>query len=174
MGFHRHSTFRWVKVFHSETEKEMHPEESKKHPIHNLSYIYFDVATPTKMAHSMPEPLLKKVFGKEREFIKIGGVQVLVPSAKVLVEMKLKSAPERTDSFKRTKDIADLYALLEGNPDLWRVKNGVRIKPKGLDKKLAEKFKGKLAKFRLDGTIAGAANMVNVSQGKISAVLDKI
>jgi len=120
MGFHAHSSFRWVKIFHSETEKELHLEESKKHPIYNLSFIYFDIATPTKAQHSMPEPLLKKVFGKEKQFIKIKGIEVMIPSTKILVEMKLKSAPERSDAFKRAKDIADLYALLNSNSELWQ------------------------------------------------------
>lgn len=174
LGFHRHSTFRWVKVFHSETEKELHPEESKKHPLYNLSYIYFDIATPTKLQHSMPEPLLKKVFGKEKEFIKIKGIEVMIPSAKILVEMKLKSASERNDAFKRAKDIADLYTLLDSNSDVWETKKGVRAKTKGLDVKLVEKFKGKLARFKLDGTIAAAANMINVNRDKITELLDKI
>lgn len=174
MGFHPHSTFRWVRIFHSETEKELGLEESKKHPIHNLSYIYFDIATPTKIDHSMPEPLLKKVFKNEKEHVKIKGIQVMVPSPKILVEMKLKSIPGRSDAFKRTKDIADLYALLENNPSLWVVKNGQRIKTRGLDKKLAKGFKEKLERFKIDGTIAAAATMLKIGQEKLTDLLEKI
>ncbi|MFH0969949.1 MAG: hypothetical protein V1776_00600 [Candidatus Diapherotrites archaeon] len=174
MGFHPHSTFRWVRIFHSETEKELDLEESKKHPIHNLSYIYFDIATPTKIMHSMPEPLLKKVFKKEKEHVKIKGIQVMVPSPKILVEMKLKSIPRRSDAFKKTKDIADLYALLENNPELWVVKNGQRIKTTGLDKKLAKGFKEKLERFKIDGTIAASATMLKIGQDKLSDLLEKI
>ncbi|MFA4855914.1 MAG: hypothetical protein WC634_05010 [archaeon] len=174
MGFHPHSTFRWVKIFHSDTEKELDLEESKKHPIHNLSYIYFDIATPVKIGHSMPEPLLKKVFKKEKEHIKIKDIQVMVPSSKILIEMKLKSIPGRSDSFKRTKDIADLYALLENSPSLWIVKNGQRTKTKGLNKKLAKGFKEKLERFKIDGTIAASATMLKIGQDKLTDFLEKI
>ena len=174
MGFHPHSTFRWVKIFHSDTEKEIGMEESKKHPIHNLSYIYFDVATPTKIGHSMPEPLLKKVFKKENGRIKIRDIRVMVPSPKILVEMKLKSALGRSDAFKRAKDIADLYALLENNAGFWLVKEGRRIKTKGLNRKLCQKFKEKLERFKIDGTVAAAAAMLKIGQDKLADLLEKI
>jgi len=174
MGFHPHSTFRWVKIFHSGTEKELGVEESKKYPIYELSYIYFDVATPAKTKHTMPEPLLKKVFGKENERVKIKDIQVMVPSSGVLVEMKLKSTPGRTDAFKRTKDIADLYDLLENNPRLWIAKKGYRIKTRGLNKKLVQRFKEKLERFKIDGTIAAAATMLNTDQNRLANLLEKV
>jgi len=174
MGFHPHSTFRWVKIFHCETEKELGLEESKKHPIHNLSYIYFDVATPTKIGHSMPEPLLKKVFKNEKDHVKINDIQVMVPSPKILIEMKLKSILGRSDAFKRTKDIADLYALLENNLGLWFVKNGQRIKTKNLNRKLAKGFEEKLERFKIDGTIAASATMLKIGQDKLADLLEKI
>jgi hypothetical protein len=174
MGFHPHSTFRWVKIFHSDTEKELGIEESKKYPIYDLSYIYFDIATPAKTGHTMPEPLLKKVFGKEKERVKIKDIKVMVPSSKVLAEMKLKSIPERTDSFKKTKDVADLYALLENNPSLWIAKKGHRTKTKGLNKKLVQKFREKLERFKIDGTIAAAATMLNTDQNRLTGLLEKI
>jgi len=173
-GFHPHSTFRWVKVFHSETEKELGMEESKKHPIYNLSYIYFDIATPTKIGHSMPEPLLKKVFRKEKEHVKINGIMVMVPSPRVLIEMKLKSIPGRSDTFKRTKDIADLYALLDSHAELWAIKEGKRVKTKGLDKKLLRKFREKLERFKIDGTIAASATMLKTDQNNLTGLLEKI
>ena len=174
MGFHRHSTFRWVKIFHSETEQELHPEESKKHPIHNLSYVYFDLATPTPCPHAMPEPLLKKVYQGEKTRIKVKGVPILVPAAKVLIEMKLKAAPERTDAFKRTKDVADLYALLNSHPELWVVKQGQRARTKGLDPKLVRTFKQKLDRFKTDGTLADAAGMLRIDQNRLTELLERI
>ncbi len=174
MGFSPHSTFRWVRVFHSETEKELGMEESKKHPIYNLSYIYFDIATPTKIRHSMPEPLLKKVFRKEKEHVKIKDIKVMVPSSKVLIEMKLKSIPGRSDAFKRTKDIADLYALLNNRTELWAIKEGKLVKTKGLDKKLLQKFREKLERFKMDGTIAASAIMLKTDQNNLTDLLEKI
>lgn len=174
MGFAPHSTFRWMKIFHSETKKELSQEESKKHPIYNLSYVYFDTATPTKIKHTMPEPLLKKVLKKENRFVKFKGLQILVPSPKAMVEMKLKSSPQRTDSFKRTKDISDLYALVDAYEELWQTKKGERTKTKGLNKALLKKFKGTLSKFRIDGTIAGAVNMLNKDQNTIADLLEKM
>lgn len=174
MGFHPHSTFRWVKIFHSETEKELGLEESKKHPIYNLSYIYFDIATSVKMEHSMQEPLLKKIFEKEKGHVKIKDIQVMVPSAKILVEMKLKSIPERSDTFKRTKDVADLYALLNNHHELWMVRIGELVKPKGLDKRLVQKFKEKFERLKIDGTIAATATMLKTDQNQLISLLEKI
>jgi len=174
MGFHPHSTFRWVKIFHSDTEKELDLEESKKHPIHNLSYVYFDIATPVKIRHSMPESLLKKVFRKEKQHVKIKDIQVMVPSLKILVEMKLKSIPGRSDAFKRTKDIADLYALLNNHHELWVIKEGEFVKTKGLDKRLVQKFKEKLERFKIDGTIAASATMLKTGQSQLADLLEKI
>lgn len=174
LGFHAHSTFRWVKIFHSETENELGLEESKKHPMHNLSYVYFDIAAPSKMDHSMPEPLLKKALSKENMIIKINGISVMVPTAKAIIEMKLKSSPSRTDSFKRSKDLADLYSLLENSPEVWETKDGTRIRAKPLDKKLVKKFKGKLERFRVDGSIASASSMLGTEQGKILALFGKV
>ena len=167
MGFHRHSTFRWAKYFDSETEKELTIEQVRTHPSYNTSTIYFDIATPAKIAHTMPEPLLKKVFGKERQFIKIKGIEVMVPSQKVLIEMKLKSSPERTDTFKRTKDIADLFMLLKSHPEILTTKNGT-------DKKITQKFRGNVARFKGDGTTAGAAIMLKTDQNRLIELLEKI
>jgi len=174
MGFHPHSTFRWVKIFHSHTEKELSLKESKKHAIYDLSYVYFDIATPVKTRHAMPEPLLKKVFGKENEHVKIKDINVMVPSSKVLIEMKLKSIPGRKDAFKRTKDVADLYALLESDSRLWIVNKGQRTKTKGLNKKLVQKFKEKLERFKIDGTIVASATILRLDQNKLTDLLEKI
>lgn len=174
LGFYPHSTFRWVKVFHSDTEKELGIEESKKYPIYELSYIYFDIATPVKTKRTMSEPLLKKVFRKEKESVKIKDIQVMIPSQKVLAEMKLKSVCERTDAFKRTKDIVDLYALLENTPSIWIARKGFRAKTKGLNKKFVQNFKEKLERFKIDGTIANAAILLNTDQNNLAGLLENI
>lgn len=174
MGFHRHSTFRWAKYFDSDSEKELTMEQAKTHPIYETSTIYFDIATPIKIMHMMPEPLLKKVFGKEKQFISISGINVMVPNPITLIRMKLKSAPERNNEFKRTKDIADLYALLENHPELWALKEGQKEKPKNLEKKPAQKFREKLAVFKKDGTIVASAAMLKIDEKKLARLLEKI
>lgn len=174
MRFHPHSMFRWVKIFHSETEKELSLDESKKYPIYELSYVYFDLATPTKHPHVMPEPLLKKVFKKENRVLEIRGIKVMVPTKKIMVEMKLKSSIERTDSFKRAKDIADLYDLLNSTPDCWITKKGQRTKTKNLNPALVKKFKEKTERFKTDGTIAYAADLLKTDENKIIELLEKI
>ncbi|MDO8634599.1 MAG: hypothetical protein Q7K34_04880 [archaeon] len=173
LGFWPHSTFRWVKIFHSETEKELSDEESKKHPIHNLSYVYFDIATPTPQQHAMPEPLLKKVFEKEKRFIEIHGTRVMIPTPKILVEMKLKSSVERTDLFKRAKDVADLYGLLNSNPEFWVYQKGQKAKTRGLNPKLVKKFKEKVRRFKIDGTTQLAAELIKTNENKITELIEK-
>lgn len=174
MGFHPHSTFRWAKIFHSENEKELGIEESKKYPLYDLSYVYFDVAAPSKAGHSMPEPILEKVLKKENMLVKINGVGIMVPTPKAIVEMKLKSAVSRTDPFKRSKDLADLYALLENSPELWEIKGGARTGTKLVDKKPIKKFRKSLQRFRIDGSIAAASSMLGADQGKITSLFEKL
>ena len=174
MGFHPHSTFRWARYFDSETERELSLIETKTHPFHFTSIIYVDIATPIKMEHVMPEPLLKKVFEKERAYIQINDIQIMVPSSKILIQMKLKSTPERRDSFKRTKDIADLYALLNSDPRSWLIENGHRIRTKGLNKKAVQKFKEKLERFTIDGTISNASTMLKTDPNKVIDLLQKL
>jgi hypothetical protein len=99
---------------------------------------------------------------------------VMVPSPRVLIEMKLKSIPGRSDTFKRTKDIADLYALLDSHAELWAIKEGKRVKTKGLDKKLLRKFREKLERFKIDGTIAASATMLKTDQNNLTGLLEKI
>lgn len=174
MRFHPHSTFRWTKIFHSETEKELSLEESKKYPIHKLSYVYFDLATATKHPHAMPEPLLKKVFKKENQTIEIHKIKVMVPTKKIMIEMKLKSSIERTDSFKRAKDVADLYGLLNSTPGFWIAKQGQRTKTKNLDPAIVKKFKEKIERFKTDGTIAYAASLLKTDENRITELLEKL
>lgn len=174
LGFHRHSTFRWAQYFDSDSERELSLEESKKHPLYDTSTIYFDIAVPGKVEHTMPEPLLKRVFAGEKELINIRGVEVMVPSTRILTEMKLKSAPQRSDVFKRTKDIADIYGLLDSDNSLWIEKNGQRIKTTRLNKKSIETFRQKIPKFKIDRTLTASANMLNIDEKKLTELLEKI
>ena len=59
------------------------------------------------------EPLLSRVFvGKECVEIEAYGARILMPTPQLLMEMKIKSFPDRTKDDKRTKDLADICALL--------------------------------------------------------------
>ncbi|MFH0955234.1 MAG: hypothetical protein V1777_03965 [Candidatus Micrarchaeota archaeon] len=174
LGFQPHSTFRWSKFFHSETEQELSGEESKKHPSHNISPVFFDIATPVKTKHSMPEPLLKKVYAGQKETFSLSGVNVMVPSPKILVEMKLGSSIERPDPFKRAKDLVDLYNLLDCFSDLWAVNNNERIKVKNIPAKKIKKFKAKLDQFRTDGTLNDAATLARNTPARMYSLFQKM
>lgn len=90
----------------------------------------------------------------------------MVPSAKTLIEMKLKSIPNRTDSFKRTKDVADLYDLLQTHREL--------IERKEISRPLVKKFKNKLEEYKTNGTISGAVAMLNTEEYRVNELLEKL
>ncbi|MFH1752099.1 MAG: hypothetical protein ABH821_04145 [archaeon] len=173
LGFLPHSTFRWVKYFNRLTGKELTVEESKKIAIHELVPIYFDVSSYIKIKHSMFLPELKEVLVKENKIVNWKGIKIMVPTIKAMVELKLKSVVERIDSFKRAKDLADLYALTETDYSVWETKNNERFKLKKIDRKIIENFKQNLEMFRLDGSLNNVSTTLAVNINQIIAVLEK-
>ena len=56
---------------------------------------------------------MSRVFeGTDVARVKIAEVDVLTPSASLLMQMKARSLPDRTQDDKRTKDLMDLCALV--------------------------------------------------------------
>ena len=109
----------------------------------------------------------KKVFEGDLAHVKIKGTLVMVPSAKTLIEMKLKSVVNRNDAFKRTKDLVDLHGLLDSHKEL------LSAKPK-IESKLLGPFRKKLIQFRTDGTIASAADLSHKNQYDLFELLEKL
>jgi hypothetical protein len=83
---------------------------------------------------------------------------------KTLIEMKLSSVGERTDDFKKSKDVADLFMLLYNEPELLTSADG----------KLRREFKTKLNDLKTRGNIADAASMLGVPVNVVLRTLEKI
>ncbi len=164
-GFKPHSTFRWAKFIHRSTGREMSSAGAGKVPQYDLCVVFVDVAAPKHPdKRVMNQLLLRKVFRGESKRIKLDGVRVMVPSEKVMAEMKLSSAGERGDRFKKSKDIADLFMLLYNKPRLL----------KATDKKLRKGFKLNLEGFRISGNLADASTMIGVPTTVILRTLNKL
>lgn len=112
---------RLVQHYHITTRKGLTLEESKKIPTYDMFNLYVDpiVDRVTPNIKSMlginpvDEPLLREVFenGKYRT-IEAFGAKIMLPNVEVLLSTKINSVLERQKDHKRTKDIADIYALM--------------------------------------------------------------
>lgn len=175
-GFRPHSTFRWVKFVQISAGRELTEEESKRVPVFDIATIYFDVASPEKIdSRVMYMPILARVFLEEFETCDFKGLSVLTPTARILVETKLSSSLEREDVFKRAKDVADLFALLNYDNSNWELgKDGNRIRIKGVDRKLVDGFKVNIEGMIGDGTIINAGNMLKVDAEVIINLLRRM
>jgi len=120
MGF-RSISFRLVKDFDLDTGRELTPEESTRLPLYQIFQLYVDPIVDhihpkiKDLLGFVPidEPFLSLVF-KDKMHTKTTLFEktVLLPKPRVLLAMKLNSAPKRDKENKRIKDIADIYALL--------------------------------------------------------------
>ena len=120
MGFEPES-FRFVKRYHLREKRELTPEEARRLPQYEIFNLYIDLLVDSqdpkrfKVAgfNVLEEQLLERVFsGTDSVTMELGGVSVVMPSPRLLMEMKIKSFPRRTQDDKRTKDLIDLCALL--------------------------------------------------------------
>lgn len=162
IGFIPHSTFRWAKFIQLSTERELSEEESKTLPAYDVEAIFIDVASPQDVNRRvMHLPILQRVFEGESERCTYQNLEILTPNVKVLIEMKLASASERKEAFKRAKDLADLYALLNHETSSWRLnEGGERVSVVGFNPQLISGFKSKLEQMVREGSVTDAASML--------------
>ena len=120
LGF-KPQSFRFVKRYHLWEERELTPREERKLPQYDTFNLYVDVLVDTedprrfKVArfHVLEEPLLARVLaGTDRVEAELDGARFTMPSPRLLMEMKVKSFPDRTQDDKRVKDLMDLCALV--------------------------------------------------------------
>jgi hypothetical protein len=165
-----HSTFRWIKYFHAESGKELSQTEATSVEQFNLVYIYLDLAAPAQLDHVLNEPLLTEVFAGKSEYCKIQNLDIMMPSIEIMTMIKIKSTPERTDSFKREKDLTDLLAMLRNVNSMWIIRNGVRIALQDhLRTEHVNFLKTSIKKYEVDGTLSNACYPIGIN---INAALD--
>ena len=109
--------FRMVMYYNTETKEPLSLEESKKIGMHNLVEVYIDPIVdniPKNLKDVLgftpvDEPYLKEVFNKEYEEVE---KDVRIPTAEIMLCMKLNSVVNRDKEHKQIKDICDIFALL--------------------------------------------------------------
>jgi len=174
-GFQPHSTFRWARYVQYSTQKELTETKSKKVPIYDLITVYLDISCPKKInKRIMYIPIIDKIFNGENILVKFRGLEILIPSSKIMMEMKLNSVTTRTDTFKREKDLTDIFSLVYYDDSNWYIKNGNRIRTEGINRKLIKNFQSKITNFTRDGTIINASKMIKVSPESIINLLKKM
>jgi hypothetical protein len=121
-GFHKHGAYQ-VKRFHAFDDNRV-LTEAQTAKMQNFDF--FAIAVDMITSHERPdmrevmgfqaftEPLLALPFenSEHRVVHKIGGHDVWLPAAHVLVATKLNSLPGREKGDKSEKDLCDLYALI--------------------------------------------------------------
>jgi hypothetical protein len=175
-GFSPHSTFRWVKFFHWETGKVISEEEAKKLQSYDQVRIFLDLAAPTKLDdHVLLEPLLSEVFLGNNEYWKSSNCNILMPSIRIMVRIKIKSTPERKDGFKRTKDLADLLAMLKSENGLWVISNGRRTALQNdLRDSHVEVLKDATKRYQVDGTLTDSCRGVGITFNEALTILQTL
>jgi hypothetical protein len=120
-------THHFVKWYHTETRRQLSQKQSEKisqafmfqhfvDPIVDGSNRYVKEILGTV---PIVEPLLLQVFMKKKyHWIKAFGSKIMLPETEVLLGCKLNALGGRT-GHKRTKDVADIYALI------WYSKSGL-------------------------------------------------
>lgn len=170
-------SFRFLKDFDSETGKELLPEESAKLPLHRIFQLYVDPVVDyihpkiRSVFGFVPidEPLLSLVFADRIcTVFRLFGRSILLPKSHVLLAMKLSSVVNRDKEHKRTKDIADIYALL------WF--SGVKITQ--LEADLFSIYSEEKARKTVRGftreEVKAVSDVLGVNSGEIARVLSEL
>jgi len=170
--FREHSTFRWVKYFSVQSGNELSEAEAANVPQFDLLNIFIDVAAPANLDHVLCEPLLSQVFAGKNEFYTTPNLRILIPDPEIMAMIKIKSATERVDSFKREKDIADLLMLVRNINALWQLNNGVRVSLRtSLRTPSLDVLKASIARFQLDGTLRNACDAIGLEINAAISIL---
>jgi hypothetical protein len=146
LGFINQS-FRFFKETHSETGVVLTVDEAKKLPPYLIFPMYVDLIVDTippgfkeRFGFSpIDEPLIVSIFtdGKNRIVREEFGKTLWLPTAELMLAMKVKSHPSREKEHKRVKDICDITAIL-----LFGTLSGEKVWPDGhLSPEDVEKFR---------------------------------
>ncbi len=121
LGF-KNQSFRLYKETHSETGKDLTPEDAEKLPSYMVFPMYVDLIVDTippgfrdKFGFSpIDEPLIAPIFtDKDCRIVREEfGKTLWLPTAELMIAMKMKSHPTRDKEHKRIKDVCDISALL--------------------------------------------------------------
>jgi len=118
MGFKRQA-YRFFKSYRSSDMHELTDEESRSLPEYEKSNLFIDILVDTKATTRfrragsfLDQPLLAEAFGGKSVIYDMKGISVMMPTPEMLILLKVKSFPDRTQDDKRTKDLTDLCALL--------------------------------------------------------------
>lgn len=175
-GFQPHSTFRWAKFYDRRNSKQISEEQSRTIEQHNLVIIYLDLAAPDPVdPHVMHEPLLSDIFKDKFELWDIGQNKILMPNVEVMTKMKIKSAPQRVDDFKKQKDLIDLIVILRNDNSLWLTENGVDVRLRDdLRDSYLVTLRDQLPRFQIDGTIRVVADNLGLDSNVVIGMLQRL
>jgi len=171
LGFSNQS-FRLFKETHSETGEDLTPADAKKLPSHMIFPMYVDLIVDTippgfkaKFGFSpIDEPLIAPIFADEKNRIvrEEFGKTLWLPSAALMLAMKIRSHPARDKEHKRVKDVCDISALLLFGSI-----------PDGLGPYLSPADIERFRKTVTRESVAEAARIIGVGQDIVMAVFDK-
>lgn len=171
LGYTR-SRFGFVQHFLRDSQERISENEAGEYRMHEVFRVYVDVIPDTTELDAFEdafgfkppaEPLLQPVFERDEGEPLSNYVSwpapdgVLVVSPELLAAMKVRSLPDRDESHKRVKDVADLHALI------WYVKDYSEIRTQVLDY-VSESDLERLGEVLDQETFGSAGQLLQVDQ----------
>jgi len=168
------SRFGFLKQVDRETGELLTDEEAADRPMHQLFSLYVDVIPDTTELDAFEsafgfrppaEPLLADAFAGRATPL-CDHVSWSVPESALLVDpellaaMKVRSLPDRDESHKRVKDVADLFALL------WYA-GSFREMSASVDELTSTTDRSRLSTAVNDGLYTQAGGLIDVQPGQI-------
>ncbi len=120
LGF-RPLSFRLFREMHAETGEPLDMATARDLPSHQIFHVYVDMVLdriPENFREHfgftpIDEPLLAHVFAEEGRHLEREefGKTIWIPTADILLAMKVRTLPDRDKEHKRIKDVCDIAAL---------------------------------------------------------------
>lgn len=174
--------FGFYRYFHRRSGEGLDDEEAAGLPQHEVFRVDVDVLPSTRDLDAFAEafgfrppaePLLGPVFdGGESEYLDAfvpwdAPADVRLASRSILAAMKVRAFPERDESHKRLKDLADLHALLWYGGEYGRLTSDV---PAHLTDEDVERF----TSATTDRLYADAASLIGVESDVLRSSIDQL
>lgn len=176
------SRFGFVQNFDRETDERISEEEASELSLHEVFQVYIDLIPDTTELDAFEkafgfrppaEPLLKPVFEKDQfepldKYVSWSSPDsAIIVKPELLAAMKIRALPDRDESHKRVKEIADLHALL------WYVKDYNEIKNSILEH-VSETDIEQLDIATGQQLYENAANLLQIDSQLVQALIDRL
>ena len=161
----------WVKYFNKKTMKNVSREDYSELPFNQQGTFYIDILPTESLTGYLEEELLDFAFGGEHDHVDLNGVEIMIPSTRLILSIKSSSAPQRRFTRKQAKDIADIYAIIENDENVWE--NGKKEQKLVINYESKKYFADNLESMLDSGAVTRAEEMLGTKPNEIYETLKK-